>query len=68
MKNSKFDIIGSPFSSIDSILPHSEEERIFAEFSFVEGLLLRAGDGLSFVGDAETLMKRSVKAKVKVRG
>ena len=57
---------GSPFSSIDSILPHSEEERIFAEFSFVEGFLFTAGFCLSFVGDVETSRKRRVKVKVKV--
>ena len=53
--------MNSPFSSIDSILNHSEEERIFEEVSL-------AGDGLLFVGDVETLRKRRLKAKAKVRG
>ena len=52
--------MNSPFSSIDSILNHSEEERIFDGVSLV-------GEGLFFVGDVETLRKRRLKAKAKVR-
>ena len=53
---SKFKQMGSPLSSIaiESMLSHSEEE----------GFLKEVG----FVGDVETLRKRSSIAKAKVRG
>ena len=55
--------MGSPLSSIaiESMLSHSEEEGFLKEVSLLE-------EGLLFVGEVETLRKKSSKAKAKLRG